>query len=480
MSLRRRLLLLIALLTLLPALPAAWVTHELLGRATDLGLREEIDDALQSGVRQARVGLQVQRALLNEEAQRWKFACEAAQGDLGNIDSSFADPDFRVELGDIVLAPGAAELATPAQEIERNAPPLRLTARTDLDGTTLHLTALVDPQWREDALNTSESLQLVRSMRAERSSIERGFLLPFIVIYGFGLVVAIAAAFLVARRWTRRVDRLVQATDAVAAGDRDVQVSMSGRDELARLGQGFDRMVNTLDAQSRHLVEMETMAGWREMARALAHEVKNPLTPIQLTVEEMRERYQGDDPAYSKLLDECTRIVIDEVASLREVVGRFRDFSRPVELQRKPFDANALLRDIGAMQRDMQVELDLADDLPPAFGDQDRLRQVLMNLASNAREASDNRETARLGLSSSNAAGQVVLVFEDDGPGIHPSERAQVFEPYRTGKKTGLGLGLALVKGIILAHEGSIEVEEGRWGGAKFVIVLPTANKEKP
>jgi two-component system nitrogen regulation sensor histidine kinase NtrY len=282
-----------------------------------------------------------------------------------------------------------------------------------------------------------------------------------------------------ARGWTRRVDRLVQATGAVASGQWDVQVGLEGRDELARLGQGFDRMVTTLDAQSRHLVEMETMAGWREMARALAHEVKNPLTPIQLTVEEMRERYAGDDHEYRALLEECTRIVIEEVSSLREVVGRFREFSRPVELERTAFDANALLSDIGAMQRDLRVELDLAENLPMAFGDADRLRQILMNLASNTREATRGQDAARLKLTTRVVESGIALVFEDDGPGIAPEDREHVFEPYRTGKKTGLGLGLALVKGIVLAHEGSIEVDEGRLGGARFTIVLPRAAEEK-
>lgn len=471
MSLRWRLLLLIALLTLLPALPAAWVTHDLLGRATDLGLREEVDAALESGVRQAREGLRAQREALVEEARRWNEAWTAAGGDFGRLDASFADPETRVEFGAVVVVEGAAGLADPAPAVERNAPPVRLTERIDLGGTQLVLTRAVDAAWREDALRTSESLQLTRSMRAQRGSIERGFLLPFVLIYGFGLLVAVVAAMLVARVWTRRVDRLVDATDAVAAGDWQVQVGLEGRDELARLGQGFDRMVDTLDAQSRHLVEMETMAGWREMARALAHEVKNPLTPIQLTVEEMRERYRGDDPEYRELLSECTRIVVDEVDSLREVVGRFRDFSRPVELKRQPFDANALLRDIGSMQRDLQVEFEPTESVPPVLGDADRLRQILMNLASNAREAG----AARLGLASRAVEGGVALVFEDDGPGIPAEDRDRIFEPYRTGRKAGLGLGLALVKGIVLAHEGTIEVDEGRWGGARFVIVLPSA-----
>lgn len=473
MSLRWRLALLFAVLVLVPALAASWVTHDLLARSVEIGLREDLDLALEAGVRQARLGLDVQRERLKAQATGWQNAWEAADGDVAQVDVTFADASVRAELdGAFVLVEGDTALARPAMKIERGAPPRRLTERVALGGSTLLLTARVDPRWRDDAILTSETLQIVRSLRARRDQVQRGFLWPFALIYGVALTIALGAALFVSRGFTRRVDRLVRATDRVAEGDWNVQVGLDGDDEISRLSQGFDRMVTTLNAQSRHLVDMETMAGWREMARALAHEVKNPLTPIQLTVEEMRERYDGSDPAYQKLLDECARIVIEEVESLRGVVGRFRDFSRPVELRREAFDAGQLLRDIGSMQRDLRVQMEIDDELPAAFGDADRLRQVLMNLASNAREAG----ATELVLRASAKSTSIALVFEDDGPGIPEPDRDHVFEPYRTGKKAGLGLGLALVKGIILAHDGRIEVDEGPKGGARFTVTLPRAD----
>ena len=479
MSVRTRLFLLFAVLTLLPAVPAAWVTHALLARTVDIGLRQEMDDALEAGVRQTRAVLEAQRESLAEQARMWARSVDAAGGELARVEAGEGegvDPAVRVTTEDgRVLAAGDATLARPTPPTERGAPPHRVRETIRTAGHTLVLEAVVDPAWREDALRTSQALQLLRSMRAERQAVERSFLWPFVLIHAIALLVALGVATLLARGWTRRIDRLVEATDAVAAGNWSTQVGLGGRDELARLGHGFDRMVRTLDAQNRHLVDMETMAGWREMARALAHEVKNPLTPIQLTVEEMRERYHGDDADYRELLDECTRIVVEEVESLRQVVGRFRDFSRPVELEPVALDPNALLHDVGALQRDLHVHYDLADDLPAVRGDADRLRQLLMNLASNSREATAGRDGARLGLSSRRVHDGVALVFEDDGPGIAPEQRDRVFEPYRTGKKAGLGLGLALVKGIVLAHGGRIEVDEGRWGGARFTIVLPVA-----
>ncbi len=246
-----------------------------------------------------------------------------------------------------------------------------------------------------------------------------------------------------------------------------------GRDELAKLGEHFNDMVHRLDAQSRRLVDLETMAAWREMAQALAHEVQNPLTPIQLTVEAMRKRYHGDDHAYAALLDECSRIVVQEVESLRSLVLRFREFSRPVEPLFAPIDLNAIVADVGALQRDLRVELDLSTQLGPIRADEDRLRQVLMNLARNAQTAVSGRESPRLRLATRPAGENVVLVVEDNGPGIPLAERERIFEPYRSGFTGGLGLGLALVKGIILVHGGSIRVEDGQWGGARFQITLP-------
>jgi len=275
---------------------------------------------------------------------------------------------------------------------------------------------------------------------------------------------------------TAPVTRLLGATRAVAAGDWDVQLPEGGRDEIGRLTSRFNDMVRTLDAQNRRLVDLEKMAGWRAMARALAHEVKNPLTPIQLTVEEMRQRYRGDDAEYEALLDECSRIVVQEVDSLRQLVTRFREFSRPVEPRFGAVDLNGLLTDLASLQKDMQVELALADDLGTVEADADQLRQVLMNLAQNARAATRQLESPRLRLSTRRCDQHglhVELTIEDNGPGIAAADRETIFEPYRSGTAGGLGLGLALVKGIVLSHGGNIAATDGRWGGACLRMHLP-------
>ena len=184
------------------------------------------------------------------------------------------------------------------------------------------------------------------------------------------------------------------------------------------------------------------------------------------------ERFWGDDLEYAALLDKCSGIVVRQVESLRNVVARFRDFSRPVEPRFALVDLNALVADVGALQRDLRVELDLAHDLGTIRADDDQLRQLLMNLARNAQTATAGCESPCLRLATRAAGESVVLEVEDNGPGIPADERERVFEPYRSGSAGGLGLGLALVKGIVLAHGGSVRVEEGRLGGACLRVEL--------
>lgn len=472
MKLYTRMALLMVLLVLLPALPAAWMARELVTRSLNLGLSAEVDVALEAGVRETRAVYQHERRLLADSLAIWAQGDTAARRPPGDhVELQGPDGAVRVLRP---LADAEATAGAPPEPPATDAPPEYVTATVQLpDSSRVIARRRVDPSWRKDARAVASALQAVRGLTAERARLERGFWLPFLLIYAVSVLASLAAAALLARGIVRPLQRLLEATAQIGAGRWDVRVPVKGRDEIASLSTQFNRMVHSLDAQSRRLVDLETMAGWREMARALAHEVKNPLTPIQLTVEEIRERYRGDDQEYAALLEECTRIIVQEVESLRNVVGRFREFSRPVEPKFAPIDLNALVRDIGSLQRDLEVELDLPRETGLIRADDDRLRQMLMNLARNAQTATAGCEGPRLRLATRPAGDRVVLVVEDNGPGIPEAERERVFEPYRSGSKGGLGLGLALVKGIVLAHGGSIRVESGHWGGARFRIELP-------
>jgi len=487
MRLRVRLALLMVLLTLLPALPAVLVTRQLVRQSLNVGLNVQVDGALEAGVRRAREQLADRRRVLAHELEDWAGGVFAPDGDRAAMrrraaafEGVILDDADRVELdlGDgerLLLQAGEAEASEPAIA-PAGAAPAFITVQRDLPAGCSVSARRPVAAWHDDAELLAGTLQMIRGLQVQRHGLENGFWLPFLTIYGLGVLIGVLVAQRLSGGITAPLGRLLGGTRAVAAGDWSVQLPESGRDELGRLTSRFNDMVRTLDAQNRRLVDLEKMAGWREMARALAHEVKNPLTPIQLTVEEMRERYRGDDEAYRSLLEECSRIVVQEVDSLRQVVARFREFSRPVEPRFAPVDLNALLTDVASLQKDMRVELDLDPQLGEIEADADRLRQVLMNLSQNARSATAGRDAPRLRLATFRHDGdpqRVDLTVEDNGPGIPPADREVVFEPYRSGTAGSLGLGLALVKGIVLTHGGRITAEEGRWGGARMRIDLP-------
>lgn len=460
MKLRTRMILLAVLLTLVPALPAVWVTRNLVNQSLNLGLSSEIADALEAGVRQTRARYQQERAEFEASVDAWLAAGSDAAAAPGRI----TEP-----------APSMSAGSDP-----QDAPPREIVlTKSRPQGGLITISRPLSEAWRSDASTLASSLQMFRGLQAERDELANRFWLPFLAIYGGTLLLALGVAAWLGHGIAEPILRLADATRDVSLGRWSVRVPTNRHDEVGQLGTAFNRMVETLDAQSRQLVELEKMAGWREMARALAHEVKNPLTPIRLTVEEMGSRYRGDDPAYRTLLDECTRIVVREVESLRNIVTRFREFSRPVEPVWDSVSLNELVTEIGSLQRDMEVTLDLDPNAAHLVGDPDRLRQALMNLARNAQEAMLGQATPpRLHLATRRDGDHAIVIVEDNGPGIPYEERSRVFEPYRSGKADGLGLGLTLVKGIVIAHGGRIEVADSSIGGARFRIALPVRGRE--
>ncbi len=222
----------------------------------------------------------------------------------------------------------------------------------------------------------------------------------FAVLLFGTLVLAVAAGVLVVRPVTRRIARLAAATRPVAEGDLSVRVALEGDDEVADLGRAFDSMLEEL-AQTRARVEfLKRMGEWQKMARRLAHEIKNPLTPIQLAVEECHRRYQGDDPEFKRILETTFEVVEEEVGSLRRLVSEFASFARLPRAELRPGDVAEFLReqaahfaaaDGDADDRALFAGVDLAFDVPeapmPAALDEEMLHRALGNVIRNAAQA---------------------------------------------------------------------------------------------
>jgi two-component system nitrogen regulation sensor histidine kinase NtrY len=225
------------------------------------------------------------------------------------------------------------------------------------------------------------------------------------------------------------------------------------------------------------LIRAQKVAAWREVARRLAHEIKNPLTPIQLCAERLRRHFGGSPAQTRELVDECTTTIVGEVESLKGLVDEFSQFARMPAPRAMPTDLNALVADVLGLYRgifpNVELRLRLAEDLPRASVDPEQLRRVLINLIDNAVEAMEQRGAIDVETQHARADNLVRVVVADNGPGIPPSERDKLFMPYYSTKKRGSGLGLAIVRRIVAEHGGSIDVTDNTPRGTRFAIELP-------
>jgi two-component system nitrogen regulation sensor histidine kinase NtrY len=225
------------------------------------------------------------------------------------------------------------------------------------------------------------------------------------------------------------------------------------------------------------LIRAQKVAAWREVARRLAHEIKNPLTPIQLSAERMRRKLSGLEAPLTDLVQECTTTIIGEVESLKSLVDEFSQFARMPAPRAVPADLHQLLNDALALYdglfADMTFERQFADSVPQVRIDPEQMRRVIINLVDNAIEASDRKGTVSIETAHDPANSVVRVTVADDGPGIPPAEREKLFLPYYSTKGRGSGLGLAIVRRIVAEHGGSIEVTENVPRGTRFTIELP-------
>jgi two-component system, NtrC family, nitrogen regulation sensor histidine kinase NtrY len=338
-----------------------------------------------------------------------------------------------------------------------------------------------------------KATELVRVYHRAREQFQRANVRGFAALLVITIIVAVALGIFLARGVTGRLGELAEATNAVAAGNLRVRVPERGNDELTDLSRNFNRMLGEVEVNRARIEFLQRMSSWQEMARRLAHEIKNPLTPIILSVEECHRKYAGDDPAFRKLLDTTLEIVEDEVGTLRRLVGEFGDFARLPRAELQESDLGEFLRDekehmmlllegVGeepadeASLRGSPVALDMdvpGTPLPAAF-DRQMLHQVLANVVRNAWQAvAAHRGGGRVAVHVDADADAYTIVVDDDGPGVPFDMRASIFDPYVTTKADGTGLGLAIVKKIVVEHGGTVDVGDGPLGGASFCIRIP-------
>lgn len=304
------------------------------------------------------------------------------------------------------------------------------------------------------------------------------------------LVVAIGLGFWVARSLTRKVTELSTVMARVAAGDMDVRANRRGRDELGQLAEAFNGMLDELAAAQKKVAYLQRIGAWQGMARRIAHEIKNPLTPIQLAVQQVRDKDPKLSPEFSRLLATSVEIVEDEIDGLRRMVASFSRFAKVPEVRTESTTIGRVLEEFqrayghltddgltGDAEPDEgePLEVEYPDTPLPLLADRQLLKQALVNLVENgalsAREA--GCVPVRVAVTAEAHGNRIHVMVDDNGPGIAAERRDAVFEPYETSRKSGTGLGLAIVKKIVLDHGGEIWIEDSPLSGARFVISLP-------
>ena len=297
---------------------------------------------------------------------------------------------------------------------------------------------------------------------------------------GGGIVLAILLSSWASARITRRVEELARAAQDVASGHWDATVQVEGEDEVAQLAESFNQMTSELLAQKERLVQSERVAAWRELARRLAHELKNPLFPLQLTVENLIRARDQSPATFEEIFRESSQTLLAEISNLKGIIGRFSEFSKMPQPQLQRVQINEIVEAVARLfqaqfkaqgREAIHCRLELGQHLDPVAADPELLHRALSNLVLNAMDAMPHGGT--ITLRTLGRDGKAVIQVEDTGTGLTPEEAERIFTPYYTSKQHGTGLGLAIVQSVVSDHGGTISVQSQPGTGTTFVIELP-------
>jgi two-component system, NtrC family, nitrogen regulation sensor histidine kinase NtrY len=317
---------------------------------------------------------------------------------------------------------------------------------------------------------------LVASSRHDLVELEAFLLKLGAAVASGGIFLGIALSWWATARITRPVRRLAESAGKVAAGDWGATVEVATADEIGQLARAFNRMTHELVEQRERLVQSERVAAWRELARRLAHELKNPLFPLQITVENMQRARDQYPEQFDEVFREGTSTLLAELNNLKQIISRFSDFAKMPAPEMQRIQLNDLAANTVKLfgpqlsQAHIEARTELDPQLPVILGDHEQLTRVLRNLTLNAIDAMPQGGTLTIRTAAHETG--VRLEVSDTGQGLTPEECARLFTPYYTTKTHGTGLGLAIVQSVISDHKGRISVESEPGKGSTFVIDL--------
>jgi len=508
---RRRLAIAIVLTALIPVLVAIWLAESAIRQTSERFFMPEVGTRLDQSLElyqelahAVKSRMRAEAAEIAAQPELKKLAAEQARDAVvGELKRSFKRHptlvSLTVEAGDEVI--GTVDRGKPLDPKRENRLRVELPLHDGpaddeaLEEAPRLIAVFAAERARFDELETmGQFVSTYKQVASRRRDDEKSYIYALALLLGITILAAVGVGSLFARGVTARIDELAEATQRVGAGDLSVRVSERGTDEITDFARAFNRMLAEVESSRARIEYLQRIGAWQEMARRLAHEIKNPLTPIQLAVQEVHRRYHGNEAEYAKLLDVTLEIVQDEVGTLRRLVTEFSDFARLPQAELEEADLveflatqrqRLLLTDEDARDGDRESILDLDPtvavviDLPSTtasvYLDRQMFRRALINLIRNAVEAV--QETGKSGgevrVSLERAGDYWEVHVDDNGPGLDKALAAAIFDPYVTGKRDGTGLGLAIVKKIVIEHGGSVFATASPMGGARFTVRVP-------
>jgi nitrogen fixation/metabolism regulation signal transduction histidine kinase len=457
-SLRSRLIIAFLAATVLPFGATVWVTSSLLDRSLAYATTQELDDVSRTLERTVRQFYQREREGLRGDAVRQR------------------DPDVVYERGDVASWPESVRAFWESGEAEG----------FELSGDGGHLLDYmrrsdrgVDVYTRELGVRMRQlSNELVRTRslvsQADALDLRKGFTLTLFLLLAVVWLIALVPIVFVAHRISSPIRQLTSGLTAFADGDWQRRLRPARDDEVGRAVEAFNRMADQLQRNRERLVYLTQMSSWQTLARKTAHELKNSLTPIRLTVEEMAARQSPPDRTF---VDHAMQIVVSEIETLERRVRAFSELSSEPSMTPELLDVNALSMERVALLRVAHpaTTYTFRFETPPpsAFASSDLAKGILNNLLENAADAAGAGGSVLV--VTRRSGGQVEVQVHDSGPGLSTAAAATLFEPTITFKKHGMGLGLSIAKKNALLCGGDLSVIAGELGGAGFQMVLPAA-----
>ena len=319
------------------------------------------------------------------------------------------------------------------------------------------------------------ALRKYRQMEALKSPLKREFIIFSLLLSLFIIFFSTAVTVFVTVRVTTPLRKLEDAAKGVARGDFPRINGVRSRDEVGNLITTFNNMSASLEESKKRLQVAEREAAWKDAARAVSHEIRNPLTPIRLATERLREKARKDAGDINKVILETAGMILEEIENLDGIARSFSEFAKLPEPKRKMDEIVSAIKEVTFLYSQYEgvtIEEHIEEELPEAFIDRDRIKEVLINLVKNSIEAMDGKGVVHLSVSCDREAKHLLLSVKDSGPGLE-IDLSLMFVPHFTTKKKGSGLGLAISKRIIEAHNGTIAVTSQEGKGTEFTIRLP-------